>query len=439
MRDRLFALITCCLATASVNAGIHADFTVSEGGSPLGTFRVRLDFDKAPRTCANFIGLADGRRPWFDGSTGKLIQNTPFYDGLTFHRLIHDFVIQSGSPDGTGTDGPGFTIQDEYDVNLRHSGRYILSMAKKALQDSGGSQFFITLRATPELDDKHSVFGEVITGTEIIDAFTNAADFPTETLPSGQKDVPITPITIDSVILGGTDLASFDIEDPALKLPQFRTIRYKDVATDLPNDFFSVTFDRAPQTDYYVYESPDLANYSSIVRLFSIGSEPGYNLPFMELDPDRFFLHMTAVDYGEIYNPSFSDIPAGTDLTFTRRSGSSVTIHLDPGGSTWSDSLGNSGSLTSLSITDSLGSSGLVLNSDSLLRNADISQFSISASFDTPAGETGWTQLTGIPPTGVFGLSFHTPTSGWCNGLAIRSGGLLEEVYQSFTLSPSAP
>jgi len=117
-----------------------------------GTIRLQLFNDKAPKTCANFEQLAR------DG----------FYDGLTFHRVIPDFMIQGGCPQGNGTGGPGYTFEDEFCNELRHDGPGILSMAN-AGPNTNGSQFFITHIATPHLDDKHSVFGKVIEGQDVVD------------------------------------------------------------------------------------------------------------------------------------------------------------------------------------------------------------------------------------------------------------------------------
>lgn len=99
MRTLLSALF---IFTATANAQIYADFAISRGGNSLGTFTVTLKHVKAPRTCANFIGLATGKRPWVDVKTGAVRTGIPFHNALTFHRLDHDFVIQGGSPDGTG-------------------------------------------------------------------------------------------------------------------------------------------------------------------------------------------------------------------------------------------------------------------------------------------------------------------------------------------------
>ena len=120
-----------------------------------GTIRIELFDDKTPRTVANFEKLAG------DG----------FYDGREFHRVIADFMVQTGCPQGTGTGGPGYTFEDEFHAELKHTGPGILSMANSG-PDTNGSQFFITHVATPWLDGKHSVFGRVLEGQEVVDAVT---------------------------------------------------------------------------------------------------------------------------------------------------------------------------------------------------------------------------------------------------------------------------
>src|SRR3974377_2365257 len=123
-----------------------------------GTIRLKLHADKAPKTVANFEKLAGER----------------FYDGLKFHRVIPDFMIQTGCPQGTGTGGPGYNFKDEFHKDLKHSGPGVLSMAN-AGPNTNGSQFFITHVATPWLDGKHSVFGQVIEGQNVVDALQQGA------------------------------------------------------------------------------------------------------------------------------------------------------------------------------------------------------------------------------------------------------------------------
>lgn len=126
-----------------------------------GLIVVKLAYDKAPLTVSNFTALAEGT---MDAAKGK-----PFYDGLTFHRVIADFMIQGGDPTGNGNGGPGYSFHDEFAPGLRHNGAGVLSMAN-AGPNTNGSQFFITHTATPWLDGKHAVFGRVVRGQDTVDA-----------------------------------------------------------------------------------------------------------------------------------------------------------------------------------------------------------------------------------------------------------------------------
>ena len=146
--------------------GLYATFRLQRGATSVGEFTCRLDFGKVPRTVANFLGLAEGASAWIDFQAGHATRR-PFYDGLTFHRVVSGFVIQAGSPKGDGSDGPGYTFRDEFDPTLRHNKAGILSMANSGL-NSNGSQFFVTLAATAWLDDVHSVFGEVVEGLNVV-------------------------------------------------------------------------------------------------------------------------------------------------------------------------------------------------------------------------------------------------------------------------------
>ena len=123
--------------------------------------------DDAPDTVANFVGLASGTKEFTDPKTSKKVKRA-YYDGLTFHRVIKDFMIQGGCPVGSGSGGPGFTIKDELSGNKQVHKKGSLSMAKTAAPDSGGSQFFICHKPQPHLDRKHTVFGEVVSGMETV-------------------------------------------------------------------------------------------------------------------------------------------------------------------------------------------------------------------------------------------------------------------------------
>jgi peptidyl-prolyl cis-trans isomerase A (cyclophilin A) len=164
---------------------LNAHFTTSEGD-----FTVRLFDEDVPNTVANFVGLAEGTKEFTDPTAGQKVKR-PFFDGLTFHRVIDGFMIQGGDPLGTGTGGPGYKFADEFSAKLRHSKAGILSMAN-AGPNSNGSQFFITLAPTPWLDNKHSVFGEVVEGMDVVQKIGKTAT-------SKPHDRPVKAITIQSV------------------------------------------------------------------------------------------------------------------------------------------------------------------------------------------------------------------------------------------------
>ena len=153
-------------------ANRHACFSTSKG-----VFRVELDEDKAPETTANFIKLAE----------------SGFYNGLIFHRIIGNFMIQGGCPNGTGMGGPGYTIKDEFHPELKHGGPGVLSMAN-AGPNTGGSQFFITLAATHWLDGKHAVFGRVVEGMEVV---SDTGQVETDGRDRPREDVVIETLTIE--------------------------------------------------------------------------------------------------------------------------------------------------------------------------------------------------------------------------------------------------
>jgi peptidyl-prolyl cis-trans isomerase A (cyclophilin A) len=166
---------------AALKPGTYAQFTTS-----MGNFTVLLFEQDAPKTVANFVGLAEGTKEWTDSKTGQKVKR-PYYDNLIFHRIIDGFMIQGGDPLGVGTGGPGYKFEDEFSPKLRHSKEGILSMANSGPNTNGG-QFFITLGPTPHLDNKHSVFGEVVEGMDVVRKIGK--------VKVGMNDKPVTPVTM---------------------------------------------------------------------------------------------------------------------------------------------------------------------------------------------------------------------------------------------------
>jgi peptidyl-prolyl cis-trans isomerase A (cyclophilin A) len=157
----------------------------------LGTIVLRLFCEQAPDTVRNFVGLAEGMIAWTDPRNGRH-STAPLYNGTIFHRVIDGFMLQGGDPLGTGTGGPGFEFEDEFRPELRFDRPYLLAMAN-AGPGTNGSQFFITVVPTPHLDDQNTIFGEVIDGTDVVDAIAK-----TET---DRRDRPVRDVVLESVTI----------------------------------------------------------------------------------------------------------------------------------------------------------------------------------------------------------------------------------------------
>lgn len=171
------------VATTTKGKNVFALFETNKGN-----FKVKLFSDKAPKTVENFVGLAEGTKEWTDPKTGKQVKK-PFYDGLIFHRVIPNFMIQGGCPLGNGTGGPGYRFEDEFS-DLKFDKTGLLAMAN-AGPNTNGSQFFITVAATPWLNNRHTIFGEVVEGMDVVDAISK--------VKTASMDKPLEPVIIQHV------------------------------------------------------------------------------------------------------------------------------------------------------------------------------------------------------------------------------------------------
>jgi peptidyl-prolyl cis-trans isomerase A (cyclophilin A) len=202
MFKKLYVLAAFALALAScktssradLGEGLFADIKTSKGD-----IIVRLEHDKTPVTVANFVSLAEGNSPF----VSKNFKGKKYYDGLIFHRVMKDFMIQGGCPTGTGTGNPGYRFMDEFNDSLVHDRKGILSSANSG-PSSNGSQFFITHKPTPWLDGVHTIFGEVVEGMAVVDSIANVP------VAMGSKPVDSVNMNTIKIIRNGKEAKKFD-------------------------------------------------------------------------------------------------------------------------------------------------------------------------------------------------------------------------------------
>jgi cyclophilin family peptidyl-prolyl cis-trans isomerase len=220
--------------------GIFAEFNTS-----MGSFTCRLEYANSPKAVANFIGLATGQQPWLDQTKG-VVRTDKFYDGLIFHRVIPGFVIQSGSPNGQGTDGPGYSFLDEFTNSLRYASAGVLGMANSGT-NSNGAQFFITVAPQPSLNDHYTIFGELTGGTNVVLDITRVGtDF---------NDKPTNNIVLQSVVIRTNGAAAQAFANSSQGLPLVTSQRL-DIASFSSNRV-ALTFGNRVYTENFLFSTPN--------------------------------------------------------------------------------------------------------------------------------------------------------------------------------------
>ncbi len=387
-RVALFFLVASFPALGQED-GLYARFETSQG-----TFRARLAFDHAPLTVANFTALAEGSLAWVDPRTGR-VRRDPYYDGILFHRVVPGFVVQAGSPGGSGADGPGYTFRDEFLPNLRHSRAGVLSMANSG-PNTNGSQFFITLDSTPWLNDVHSVFGEIVEGLDIVQAIgsvsTNSAGRPLE-------DLWIHSVRIERI---GEAASAFDPR-PAL-LPRAARLDPLLISVDRA---FALLFPRREHAVETIFFSSDFRSWSPHRLEFAVsgpGPTPVEVTALTGNKPMGFFRCVEILYPEPIYPPASV---SGLVLTLTTSGGQRVTYAFDAADSgTASLDGGEPGPILSLNYSPE-NSHRAALS----VSSAPVVPLRIALGFDTAnTGRFSGTILsTGGGIRGVFSLAAPTP------------------------------
>lgn len=295
----------------ALDPGLYAAFDTS-----MGSVTCRLDYVRAPRTVAHFVGLAEGSRAWIDPIANR-VRQAPFYDGLIFHRVINNFMIQGGSPAGTGTDGPGYAFRDEFHPDLRHDGPGVLSMANSGWH-SNGSQFFITLAATPWLNDVHSVFGRVVDGQNVVTAIGAVA------VDANSK--PLENVTLNAVriLRVGAEAEAFD--PSAHGLPEVRTVPVAFGASPA-----ELSFDGHAYSTYHLFGSHTLATWVREDLGMTLDTVEARLVQSVDTAARATFFAMARVDYpAPLFTPPSVD---GTTYLFDMPAyGDQLELHFAGGG-----------------------------------------------------------------------------------------------------------
>jgi len=264
-------LVSPVAVQAAYTNGIYAEFSTS-----MGSFTCTLYYAQSPKGVANFIGLATGQRSWLDSPSG-LVKTNPFYNGTIFHRVIAGFMNQGGSPNGQGTDGPGYAFVDEFTPSLRHDAFGVLSSANSG-KDSNGAQYFITVEPTPWLNDVHTIFGRLYGGSNVVYAINHVA--------TDGNDKPLTNVVVNSVAIRriGTAATAFDISTNNLP-----TVTNLNLRIAKQNTNVSLTFSNPLYADTRIYATTNLTNWAVGKLGIDVAGTPTNSMQTPVLTNRQFF------------------------------------------------------------------------------------------------------------------------------------------------------
>lgn len=308
--------------------GIYAEFNTS-----LGSYTCQLEYALAPKACANFIGLATGQRAWLDLPTGQVKTNA-YYNGTTFHRVIAGFMNQGGSPNGQGTDGPGYAFVDEFSPSLRHDNFGTLSSANSG-PDSNGAQYFVTVAPTPWLDDVHTVFGKLYGGSNVVYAINQVA------INANSK--PLTDVVVQGINIQriGTAALAFDINAQGLPLVTNLNVKIAKVGANV-----SLTFSNRLYADHRLYASSNLTGWTGAELGIEITALVSNGITLAAGAPKEFF-RMAQIQYPASPLAPKNLLSRTLTLNFNNGNGSFVIAFNSSGGGNYTWTLGVPGTIPS--------------------------------------------------------------------------------------------
>lgn len=293
--------------------GIYAEFNTS-----MGSYTCRLEYALAPKACANFIGLATGQRSWLDPLT-QTVQTKPFFNGTTYHRVIAGFMNQGGSPNGQGTDGPGYAFVDEFTPSLRHDAFGVLSSANSG-PDSNGAQYFITVEPTPWLNDVHTIFGRLYGGSNVVYAINHVA--------TDGNNKPLVNVTVNSVVIQriGTAAQAFNIHAQGLPVVTNLSLKLARAGTN-----GSLTFSNRLYADNRLFSSTNLVNWTATQLGLEVGVPVSNQLAVATALPRQYF-RAAQIQYASSTRAPKNWYNRTASFTFTNGTIGTLTLQFNAAG-----------------------------------------------------------------------------------------------------------